>query len=155
MVEAAGIDYTGACMCGEVEYTVKGAVKMNGFCHCRPCSMGIGVSPVHLVATAKAGFAITKGEDKTVVVASGNLKFTKCTACHTPVNQYPEGPDMVAAYPRMFKGYVDGKKNTFPADLMPTAHVNYENRQMDWADALPKFAAFPPNNMMDNAGNAV
>ena len=155
MVEAEGIDYTGACMCGKVEYTVKGKVILNALCHCKPCSMGIGTSPVHLCLVGTAGVTITKGEDKTAEVPAGGLSFTKCTACHTPVNMKAKGKDFIATYPRMLKGYVDGKKNTLPADLMPTMHLNYENRQMDWADALPKFTVFPPDNMMDNAGNAL
>jgi hypothetical protein len=48
-----------------------------------------------------------------------------------------------------------GKNNTLPPNLKPTAHCNYENRGMDYNDELPKFAAFPPNNMMNNDGTPV
>ena len=52
----------------------------------------------------------------------------------------------------MFNGYVDGRCNKLPDNLKPTAHINYENRMWDFSDSLPKFAAFPPNNQMNNDG---
>jgi hypothetical protein len=60
----------------------------------------------------------------------------------------------------MLKGYVNGKSSKLPADLMPTVHVNYENRTLDSHDDLPKFhdlpAAFGGSGVgCDNAGNDV
>jgi hypothetical protein len=48
-----------------------------------------------------------------------------------------------------------GKNNTLPANLKPSFHCNYENRGMDYHDELPKFAAFPPENMVNNDGTPV
>ena len=97
------------------------------------------MSPVHVLSTP-GEVTYTKGaENVKRFNGNGRLTFDKATCCGCSLNQGPEGAPFRAYYPRMIKSYVDGKKNTYPADLMPTGHVNYENRQMDWADDLPKW----------------
>lgn len=42
-----------------------------------------------------------------------------------------------------------------PKQLLPTMHMNYESRQFDWADNLPKFKCFPGSPMMNNQGEEI
>ena len=149
---------TGKCNCGAVEFEITGAPMMNVLCHCRPCSSALGSScAVHLyLAPSSENWKVTKGEDKIKAYdGAGSLKFWKCEDCGSPVYQAPEKAPFRAFYPRSFDGYVDGKVNTLPADLLPTMHINYENRLWDINDELPKFAAFPPDNMVNNDGSAI
>ena len=59
----------------------------------------------------------------------------------------PEGGSFKVALPRMFQ-ISDGKNCKLPAELLPKAHINYENRLWDWNDDLPKMGCFsdPVNN---------
>jgi len=118
---------------------------MNVFCHCPGCSLGVGVSPVHCLVVPDNNFKVTKGEEYvTIFDGTGSLRFGKCSECGAGIFQYPEGAGYRAGYPRMLHGYRKGLNNKLPEDLMPTAHINYENRQMDNYDDLPKFDVFPP-----------
>ena len=58
-----------------------------------------------------------------------------------------------AFYPRYMNGYIEGKINKLPENLMYKTHINYENRMWDFNDDVPKFAAFPPENPLNNDGS--
>jgi hypothetical protein len=108
-----------------------------------------------MVPTAE-NYTITEGEEYLKKFdGNGSLRFWKCTECGSPVYQGPEAADFRAFYPRSFEGYVNGKVNTLPDHLKPKFHINYENRMWDFNDELPKFAAYPPNNMVQNDGSPV
>lgn len=140
------IDYKGSCFCGKIEFQLEGKPISNVFCHCPGCSLGVGVSPVHCVLVPDTNFRFIKGEEYVNIFdGSGPLRFGKCSECGANIFQYPEGAGFKACYPRMLHGYRNGTNNKLPEDLMPTAHVNYENRQMDYYDNLPKFDKFPPS----------
>ena len=149
---------TGKCNCGKVTFELTGDPLMNVLCHCNGCSTGLGVSgSVHLyVVSSQECVKITEGEDLLKkFVGKGPLRFWKCTECGSPVYQEPDGMPIRGFYPRTFDGYVDGKCNKIPEDLKPKIHINYENRLWDFNDELPKFAAFPPDNMVQNDGTPV
>ena len=50
-------------------------------------------------------------------------------------------------------GYIEGKSNKLPENLMYKTHINYENRMWDFNDDVPKFAGFPPENPLNNDGS--
>jgi len=69
------------------------------------------------------------------------------------IYQHPGGEDFKdfrALFPVNFHIETDdsslpcGKSCKLPDELMPTNHINYENRVMDVHDALPKYTAFGP-----------
>ena len=47
----------------------------------------------------------------------------------------------------------DGISGKIPDEYLPKVHINYENRQLDWMDDLPKFKCLPPEGLVDNKGN--
>eukprot|EP00534_Pseudo-nitzschia_fraudulenta_P000491 CAMPEP_0201128616 /NCGR_PEP_ID=MMETSP0850-20130426/34297_1 /ASSEMBLY_ACC=CAM_ASM_000622 /TAXON_ID=183588 /ORGANISM="Pseudo-nitzschia fraudulenta, Strain WWA7" /LENGTH=157 /DNA_ID=CAMNT_0047397855 /DNA_START=28 /DNA_END=501 /DNA_ORIENTATION=+ len=148
----------GKCNCGKVTFELTGAPMMNALCHCNACTSGLGSScAVHLwVAASSENYKITSGEEL-LKRYDGNktLKFWKCSGCGSPIYQGPEAAPFRGFYPRTFDGYVDGKCNKLPDDLQPTMHVNYENRLWDANDDKPKFAAFPPEGMVNNDGSPI
>jgi len=151
-------DIKGKCNCGKLTFELNGAAMMNCLCHCNACSSGLGSScSIHLYVVPTAeNYKITEGEEYLKKFdVSGSLKCWRCTECGSPVYQAPEGADFRAFYPRTFEGYVDGKVNTLPDHLKPKFHINYENRMWDSNDELPKFACFPPDNMVQNDGSPV
>ena len=69
------------------------------------------------------------------------------------IYQHPGGEDFKdfrARFPVNFHLETDdsslpcGKSCKLPDELMPTNHINYENRVMDVQDDLPKYTAFGP-----------
>jgi len=83
-----------------------------------------------------------------------------CVECGSGVYQWNAGAvPGIAFFPTTFKfedgesaahltredfvGKRKGKSYMLPEQLKPKIHCNYENRQWDWADAIPKFKDFP------------
>jgi hypothetical protein len=52
----------GACLCGRMEYEVRGAEVM-GACHCTRCQRWTGGAGTMVVVVPKGGLTITKGKD--------------------------------------------------------------------------------------------
>lgn len=149
---ATSIDQEGKCLCGKVQFTVKGQPKFNAFCHCKACSRACGMSPVHLIGFPDECFNITQGEENIQVVNGlGSMTHGKCTSCGVGIYQCPNGANFKAVFPTTFQ-IEDQKSCLLPADLLPTVHFNYENRHHDWSDSLPKFKAFPPAARVENNG---
>ena len=149
MEEAKTIKQSGKCVCGAVEYTLDGPYMFNGLCHCKACTINAGSGPVHLIGAAHSTWSFQKGEDNLEICKGyfGKMYVAKCKTCMAPVYQGPEGGPFKAAFPRMFQ-ISDGKSCKLPAELMPQAHLNYENRLWDCNDDLPKMGCFsdPVNN---------
>ena len=151
-----GEKYTGKCFCGACKYELEGEPIFNSLCHCQWCSSGLGMCPVHLFGVKAGNYKITGEENIKVFKGNGKLRFGKCTKCGCSIYQGPEGGPFKAFYPRYFEGYVSGstgKENKLSAGVAPKNHINYENRLWDWNDDLPKFAAFGPNDPLNNDGS--
>ena len=67
--------------------------------------------------------------------------------------------DFLAVFPVNFRIETDdptapcGKSCRLPEELMPKAHLNYENRLMDANDDLPKYTAFQSSPRLNNDGS--
>ena len=148
------IEDNGACQCRSIKYKVKGNMVMSALCHCKACSHNRGMSPVHLIAISPPeALQITEGAELlTKAKGYGTVRHAFCSKCGTMVYQHPEGADFRAILPTNFH-IEDGVNCKLPEKYLPTMHANYENRQYDSCDQLPKFRCFPPNGMMDNQGN--
>ena len=150
------IEDNGACHCRIVKYKVSGNIMFNGLCHCKACCHNRGMSPVHLLGiTPPEGLKFTEGAELlTTTKGYGKMIHTFCSKCGTMVWQCPEGANFRAILPTNFH-IEDGVNCKLPEKYLPTAHLNYENRQYDSCDKLPKFKCFPPNGMVDNQGNDI
>lgn len=142
-------------MCGEVQFAVKGSVIFNELCHCRACSWARGCSPVHLIGVQDPGFTVTKGQELVKEVkGKGQMLHQFCSACGSFICQSPEGEPFKAVMPTSFHIVgADGVSCLLPLELLPKHHVNYENRQMNWSDDLPKYKTFDSSPRLDNSGN--
>ena len=150
------IEDNGACRCRSVKYKVKGNVLFNALCHCKACCHNRGMSPVHLIGISPASaFEISEGAELlTKTNGYGKMRHAFCSKCGVMVNQHPDGADFYAVLPTNFH-IEDGVNCKLPEKYLPKAHVNYENRQYDSCDKLPKFKVFPPGPMVDNQGNEI
>ena len=127
----------------------------NVFCHCKACTRACGMSPVHLIGLPGDTFQITQGEESVQVVDGlGNMTHAKCTSCGVGIYQCPKGASFRAVFPTNFHIEEQDSRSSclLPPELLPTSHFNYENRQYDWSDSLPKFKAFPPEGRLENNG---
>ncbi|KAL7545451.1 hypothetical protein ACHAWF_008801 [Thalassiosira exigua] len=153
-------EYTGSCNCGVVCFSVDGEKPMhNVLCHCRACSRAMGASPVHVYAVAVDQFRVTKGVASLKVGEGvGNMRHAFCGECGCHIHQHVDGMSFRAVFPVNFHIEKDdpsnpcGKSCMLPDELMPKAHVNYENRLMDAGDDLPKFTMFGNSQRLNNDG---
>ena len=152
---AETIDDNGACHCRSVKYKVKGNMIMSALCHCKACSHSRGMSPVHLIGVSPPdAIEITEGKELlTKANGYGKMIHAFCSKCGTMVYQCPgEDAPFRAILPTNFH-IENGVNCKLPEKYLPKIHVNYENRQYDSCDKLPKFKCFPPNGVLDNQGN--
>ena len=147
------IEENGACLCRSVKFKVSGTIVFNGYCHCKSCSHSRGMSPVHLIGVTPAeGVEITEGAELlTTAKGYGKMRHTFCSKCGCLVYQYPEGANFRALLPTNFH-IEDGINCTLPDKYRANCHVNYENRQMDSHDPLPKFKTFPWTAGVEGSG---
>ena len=157
------MEHTGSCYCGRVRFRARGAPMFNILCHCRPCSQARGQSPVHLYGVPEDNFTITKGAEFVKEVECPAEKLATaldqprpmthcfCAECGSFVYQRPKGAKFHALSPSTFHietpvhddpANVCGISSRLPDHLLPTAHINYENRVRDHFDDLPKFQTF-------------
>ena len=147
------IEENGACRCRSVKFKVDGKILMNALCHCKACSKNRGMSPVHLIAvTPPEAVQITEGKEfLRKFKGEGRMRHKFCSKCGVLVYQCPKKAPFRAILPTNFH-IEDGVSCKLPEKYMPRAHINYENRQYDWKDPLPKFKEFPPHGRLDNNG---
>ena len=156
-IMSESIQDTGSCHCRSVKYKVNGNVMFNCFCHCKACCHSRGMSPVHLIGISPPeALEFTEGKELlTKTKGYGKMVHAFCSKCGTMVYQCPgEDVNFRAILPTNFH-IEDGVNCKLPEKYLPKAHVNYENRQYDSCDKLPKFKCFPPTGMVDNQGNDI
>ena len=116
------------------------------------------MSPVHIMGIQPPeGVQVTKGAHMINVYEpeNGTLMHCTCKKCGGGIYYCPKGAPFRLVYPTNFH-IADGKNCKLPDDYLPTAHLNYENRLMDWHDPLPKFKTFPPpmgSILLNNKGD--
>ena len=150
------ITESGSCQCRSVKFKVEGTIMMSTYCHCKACAHNRAMSPVHLIGiTPPEAIEVTEGKQFLQTTKGyGRMVHIFCSKCGCMIYQYPKGAPFRAISPTNFH-IEDGVRCTLPKKYLPQSHINYENRQYDWHDHLPKFKAFPPEGLVDNQGNDV
>lgn len=73
---------SGSCLCGEIEYEVRGVLGKMGHCHCGMCQKAHGAAYATYINVAEEDFKFTKGETQlTVFQSSSNVERTFCKTC--------------------------------------------------------------------------
>jgi len=75
---------TGGCQCGAVRYRIAQALENAHICHCRMCQKASGNYFLPLARTAKAKFAVTRGEVGWFQ-SSDIVRRGFCRDCGTPL----------------------------------------------------------------------
>ena len=131
--------HQGSCLCGTVQYEIRGNFGAAYFCHCRRCRKAGGSSFAANVIVQSADFAITAGETSLKCFDGGQgVKRYFCVACGSPIlSRRPTQADIV----RVRMGTLDTA-----VAAPPQAH-QFVDSKAEWVeirDALPQHAERPP-----------
>ena len=126
-------EYKGSCYCGAVEVSVKGEPAVAAICHCHSCRKW-HAAPINAWAIwPEDAVAITGETVKSVAdEASGRISCSKCGGC---VANHKPARNMMVVYPMTLAGS--------GLEYKPAFHIFYDERVMDIADGLKKFASVP------------
>jgi hypothetical protein len=123
--------HTGACLCGQVRYTVAGDPLMVGICHCRNCQRQSGAPFSVVWGVADTAFA-QDGDTRTYIDNGDSGQVVHrlfCAGCGSPIRSRA---DAAAGISFIKAGTLDR-----PDRFAPTFEV-YCDRAWNW---LPSLAA--------------
>lgn len=130
---------TGSCLCGNIQYEIRGELGPGFYCHCSRCRKAGGSAFASNVVVAADEFVIVDGKDslKTFSTAEG-VHRVFCGNCGSPIISRRDAlPDIV----RVRMGTLDTS-----VPLGPGAHI-YVASKAPWHrihDGLPQYAERPP-----------
>ena len=129
--------YKGSCLCGTVQYEVRGEFGAGFFCHCKRCRKASGSAFGANVMAAAKDFVVTAGQASfKSYKADTGLKRYFCAECGSPIMSVRDSlPDVI----RVRLGTLD---TPGPA---PGAHI-YVGSKAEWdviRDGLPQHLERP------------
>lgn len=128
----------GSCLCGGVQYEVRGPLTLMARCHCTQCRKASGAEFATNASLNASDFSITAGSELLAQYEwlPGNARVF-CSRCGSPiVKRTLNNPDRV----RIRLGCLDSD-----LDQQPLAHV-FVAEKPNWSeicDDLPQFATAP------------
>jgi hypothetical protein len=131
--------YNGSCLCGAVQYEIRGELGAGFFCHCSRCRKAGGSAFATNVLVATADFVITAGESslRQFSTVEGSHRLF-CEQCGSPIySRREQMPEVV----RVRMGSLDT-----PVDQGPGAHIFVASKApwFDIRDQLPQHPQRPP-----------
>lgn len=129
-----GSGYTGACLCGGVRYSVKGALSALVACHCSQCARTSGHHAV-MACCADADLEITASDTLRWYASSATVKRGFCVQCGGNLFWKDASSDVT---------YVTAGTLDRPTALTLSAHIFASSRSdyYDIDDALPRSDAW-------------
>ncbi len=131
---------TGGCACGHIRYSVDGAPRYMGNCHCRDCQQATGSAYFPGVGVKTENFTLESGEPAWYERAgdSGNvIARAFCPKCGSPVFlQGKERPHFRVLY----AGSLDDPSVFQPAQnifMKSAQHWAWPDKDMPGHDAMP------------------
>ena len=130
--------YAGSCLCGGIQYEVRGSLGDIIQCHCRRCRKATGTAFATNSPIAKADFYLLQGQQllKSFTTTTG-VSRNFCSECGSPI--YSVKADLPDVY-RLRIGSLDT-----PIEQKPTCHF-YVGSKAEWEDihdTLPQYHERP------------
>lgn len=130
--------YAGSCLCGGIQYEVRGPLGYIMQCHCRRCRKANGSAFAANSPIAKTDFQLLQGEQllKAFNPNTGVIRYF-CSDCGSPI--YSVRTDVPDIY-RLRIGTLDT-----PIEQKPVCHI-FTGSKAEWediCDALPQYAERP------------
>ena len=118
--------YAGSCLCGGIQYEVRGSLGDIIQCHCRRCRKATGTAFATNSPIAKADFRLLQGQQllKSFTTTTG-VSRNFCSECGSPI--YSVKADLPDVY-RLRIGSLDT-----PIEQKPTCHF-YVGSKAEWED---------------------
>lgn len=128
----------GRCLCGAVQYSVKGEIGDAFRCYCRSCQCVTGSAFAAVAAVANERFELVEGEDNLGCYDSSPGKHRYfCSQCGSAVFVRTD------AQPDMTRLRLGGLEN--PPGVNTRAHI-FVKEKVNWyeiSDNLPQFPGWP------------
>ena len=132
--------YTGGCLCGRIQFGIKGPIRNIIYCHCSQCRKAQGSAFATNGSVRASDFSIFSGADSLTGYESspGQTKYF-CKICGSPIMSKSDSrPDQV----RVRMGTIDSEIVERPmAHIFITSKANWE----ELTDDLPQYEAYEPN----------
>jgi hypothetical protein len=127
----------GSCLCGKVQYEVRGLPKVAYYCHCGRCRKQSGSSFATNMAVLREDFVLVSGEEMlSYYQPSPLLRRYFCSRCGSPI--YSQGDK--------YKHIVSVRCGTLDSDLpvRPSVHAFVASKAnwVDISDELPQFPEY-------------
>ncbi len=125
----------GQCLCGAVQYELRGPFRLIFNCHCRFCRVAHGASFTTVAIVAAKDFTWTQGSAARYVTPHGSARHF-CGTCSAPLCNTPVEDGIVCIVMASLE---------VAAQRPPWFHANTEARAawIGLEDGLPSFPAFP------------
>lgn len=134
--------YRGSCLCGAVQYEVRGELGIGYFCHCKRCRKATGTAFASSALVATQDFAVVAGEQAMKSFSVNGVHRVFCAECGSPIISRRDAiPDFV----RVRLGTLDSPLERGPQGPIQ-GHI-YVDSKADWFqihDSLPQYPAEPP-----------
>lgn len=131
--------YSGSCLCGVVQFEIKGQISQIVHCHCSKCRKAQGSAFATNGNVASRDFKILSGEDKLTAYEStpGQMKYF-CKICGSPIMSKSESK---ADQVRIRLGTISSDVTERPmAHIFATSKANWE----DICGDLPQYESYEP-----------
>ncbi len=131
--------HKGGCMCGAVQYEVRGSFGPIVYCHCSVCRKAQGTAFGTNAPIQENDFALLRGAEALKgYESSPGKQRVFCSHCGSPIYSRNQALPGVL---RLRVGTLDT-----PLDVRPVAHI-YATSKANWfeiLDGLPQYEALPP-----------
>lgn len=131
--------YTGSCLCGGIQYQIRGELAPVQICHCQACRKAQGSALVTNIPVPARQFSLITGEALLASYESSPGKARVfCSRCGSPILSRRQDQDVV----RIRAGTLDGQ---VPLTLSGHAFVGSKANWWPITDDLPGLeAGLPP-----------
>ena len=136
---------SGRCLCGKVQFELRGKQRWVAHCHCASCRRNTGSAVATFVGYEKEQLTYTRGE-RTFFQSSPGVQRGFCADCGTPLTYESDRcPEEVHLYVSTLDE---------PGAYRPQVHVFVAERipWMELADELPRYAGLTHGNSPVSVG---
>ena len=134
--------YRGSCLCGTVQYKVRGEFGVGYFCHCKRCRKATWTAFASSALVATQDFVVVAGEQAMKSFSVNGVHRVFCAECGSPIISRRDAmPDFV----RVRLGTLDSPLGCGPQGPI-RGHI-YVGSKADWFqihDSLPQYPEEPP-----------
>ncbi len=129
--------HKGSCLCGKIQYEVKGTIGPMSNCHCTDCRKSHASAFATYIDVPRGGFMFLRGEEQLQTYkAESGTKRSFCRTCGTIVTCWSDGD------PKFLE--ISASTLDTPTDLKPVYH-GFVRSKASWYDITDKVPQYKTN----------